>query len=160
MYNPEIMSRNLRQLRAAAGLSYAELSQRTGICSAAVWRLENKSDSSPRLFTVDILADFYGVSLDWLCGRTEKTPAPAATGNGAWVKNNHNYDTTTERKCQMETKLKDSEIVAELIESVRHDIEMPKGIWNRGMGLLIKYQQLERDEEAIQGYIEEACRRG
>lgn len=60
----------------------------------------------------------------------------------------------------METKLKDSEIVAELIESVRHDIEMPKEIWNRGMGLLIKYQQLERDEEAIQGYIEEACKRG
>ena len=82
MYNPEIMSRNLRQLRAAAGLSYAELSRRTGICFAAVWRLENKSDSSPRLFTVDILADFYGVSLDWLCGRTEKAPAPAATGNG------------------------------------------------------------------------------
>lgn len=60
----------------------------------------------------------------------------------------------------METKLKDSEIVAELIESVRHDMEMPKEIWNRRMGLLIKYQQLERDEEAIQGYIEEACKRG
>ena len=42
----------------------------------------------------------------------------------------------------METKLKDSEIVAELIESVRHDMEMPKEIWNRGMGLLQKYQQL------------------
>ena len=64
----------------------------------------------------------------------------------------------------METKLKDSEIVAELIESVRHDIEIPKEIWNRGMGLLQKYQQLERDlerdEEAAQDYIEEACRRG
>ena len=60
----------------------------------------------------------------------------------------------------METKLKDSEIVAELIESVRHDIEMPKEIWNRGMGLLIKYQQFELNEEAAQVYIEEACRRG
>lgn len=63
----------------------------------------------------------------------------------------------------METKLKDSEIVAELIESVRHDIEMPKGIWNRGMGLLIKYQQLERDEEATQqdkAAFKEACKRG
>lgn len=60
----------------------------------------------------------------------------------------------------METKLKDSEIVAELIESVRHDMEMPKEIWNRGMGLLIKYQQFERNEEAAQVYIEEACRRG
>lgn len=86
MYNPEIMSRNLRQLRAAAGLSYAELSRRTGICFAAVWRLENKSDSSPRLFTVDILADFYGVSLDWLCGRTEKTPHRRQPVTGAWVK--------------------------------------------------------------------------
>lgn len=56
----------------------------------------------------------------------------------------------------METKLKDSEIVAELIESVRHDMEMPKEIWNRGMGLLQKYQQFERNEEAAQVYIEEA----
>lgn len=60
----------------------------------------------------------------------------------------------------METKLKDSEIVAELIESVRHDMEMSKEIWNRGMGLLQKYQQFERNEEAAQVYIEEACRRG
>ena len=61
-----------------------------------------------------------------------------------------------------ETKLKDSEIVAELIESVRHDMEMPKEIWNRGMGLLQKFQQLERDEEAAQdkAAFEEACRRG
>lgn len=60
----------------------------------------------------------------------------------------------------METKLKDSEIVAELIESVRHDMEMSKEIWNRGMGLLQKYQQFERDEEAAKADIEEACRRG
>lgn len=62
----------------------------------------------------------------------------------------------------METKLKDSEIVAELIESVRHDLEMPKEIWNRGMGLLQKFRQLERDEEAAQdkAAFEEACRRG
>lgn len=38
----------------------------------------------------------------------------------------------------METKLKDSEIVAELIESVRHDMEMPKEIWNRGNGTAAK----------------------
>ena len=59
----------------------------------------------------------------------------------------------------METKLKDSEIVAELIESVRHDMEMPKEIW---MGLLQKFQQLERDEEAAQdkAAFEEACKRG
>lgn len=62
----------------------------------------------------------------------------------------------------METKLKDSEIVAELIESVRHDMEMPKEIWNRGMGLLQKFQQFERDEEAAQdkAAFEEACKRG
>ena len=61
----------------------------------------------------------------------------------------------------METKLKDSEIVAELIESVRHDMEMPKEIWNRGMGLLQKFKQLERDEEAAQdkAALEEACKR-
>ena len=34
----------------------------------------------------------------------------------------------------METKLKDSEIVAELIESVRHDMEMPKEIWKEPAG--------------------------
>lgn len=34
----------------------------------------------------------------------------------------------------METKLKDSEIVAELIESVRHDMEMPKEIWTEEWG--------------------------
>lgn len=60
----------------------------------------------------------------------------------------------------MEIKLKDSEIVAELIESVRHDIEMPKEIWNRGMGLLIKYQRREQLREKEQDHTEEACCRG
>lgn len=60
----------------------------------------------------------------------------------------------------MEIKLKDSEIVAELIESVRHDIEMPKEIWNRGMGLLTKYQRREQLREKEQDHTEEACRRG
>ena len=60
----------------------------------------------------------------------------------------------------METKLKDSEIVAELIESVRHDMEMPKEIWNRGIGLLQKYQQLERDKEDTKADTREASHRG
>lgn len=81
MYKPEILSRNLYRLRAAADLSYAQLSGRSGISISALWNLENKPDYSPRLFTVDTLADFYGVSLDWLCGRTAKTPAPAATSD-------------------------------------------------------------------------------
>lgn len=158
MYNPEIMSRNLRQLRAAAGLSYAELSRRTGICFAAVWRLENKSDSSPRLFTVDILADFYGVSLDWLCGRTEKTPAPAATGNGgAWVKNNHDYHTTTERKCQM----KKSEVKKMQALSIRRDDAVSDENWFLMMQDIFKeYETALLLERHAREEAEEACCRG
>ena len=56
----------------------------------------------------------------------------------------------------------DSYVYATALESIRHDMEMPKEIWNRGMGLLQKFQQLERDEEAAQdkAAFEEACKRG
>lgn len=165
MYNPEIMSRNLRQLRAAAGLSYAELSQRTGICSAAVWRLENKSDSSPRLFTVDILADFYGVSLDWLCGRTEKPPHRRQPVTGAWVKNNRTYHTTNGGICQMETEKtvtchSDSYVYATAIESIRHDDTLDKVMMRDILRRLIADFDKAVIADKEKAAFEEACRRG
>ena len=56
---------NLKYLREQAGLTLAELAEKTGIARATLSRWEN-SDSLPNIETAAMLAEFYGVSLDEL----------------------------------------------------------------------------------------------
>lgn len=81
MYNPELMQQRLVDLRRQAGLSQRQAGQRIGISQPTLYFIET-GRRNPMLNTLDCIADFYGVSLDWLCGRAEENPAPAATGNG------------------------------------------------------------------------------
>lgn len=91
LYRPEALAANLYGMRSAAGMSIRELAQHVGIAHATLWGMENcyHRQRHPNLTTICAIADYFGVSLDWLCGRvrTEKTPAPAATDDGGMEKN-------------------------------------------------------------------------
>ena len=65
------MKTNLRKLRKENGLTQIGLQMKTGIEQA----LLSKSETGERVPTTDaliILADFYGVSIDYILCRTEK----------------------------------------------------------------------------------------
>lgn len=65
------MQNNLRKLRKARGLTQISLQMKTGIEQA----LLSKYETEERIPTTDallILADFYGVSIDYILCRTDK----------------------------------------------------------------------------------------
>ncbi len=65
------MQNNLRKLRKARGLTQIALQMKTGIEQA----LLSKYETGERIPTTDallILADFYGVSIDYILCRTDK----------------------------------------------------------------------------------------
>jgi transcriptional regulator with XRE-family HTH domain len=63
----------LQQARDEAGMTQQEVEQRLGYTTRSVTRWEN-AKSSPDFGTVQRLADLFGVSLDWLAGRTPFRP--------------------------------------------------------------------------------------
>lgn len=73
MYNPELMQRRLVDLRRQTGLSQAQASKKIGIAPSVLCHIET-GRCVPSLNTLDYIADFYGVSIDWLCGRVKKIP--------------------------------------------------------------------------------------
>lgn len=66
-----ITGERLWALRREAKISTAELSRRTGINATTISYLEVGRVREPEAFTLCILADFYGVSMDYLYGRTD-----------------------------------------------------------------------------------------
>lgn len=60
----------LRQLRENEGISQEELAKRLKISEAQIWRIEN-TDAAPRGETLINIADYYGVSTDYLLGRSD-----------------------------------------------------------------------------------------
>lgn len=65
------MQNNLRKLRKARGLTQIGLQMKTGIDQAQISKFEN-GERLPPTDTLILLADFYGVSIDYLLGRTDK----------------------------------------------------------------------------------------
>ncbi len=57
--------------RELAGLSQSELSKRTGLSQQMISHWENNK-GEPGIEKLVVLADFYGISLDELIGRTVK----------------------------------------------------------------------------------------
>ncbi len=73
----EILSQRLRELREATGLSQKELSKKISVSAASIGYYEN-GDRIPGLDVAAELADFFGVSLDYLAGRSDaRTPEAA-----------------------------------------------------------------------------------
>ena len=65
------MKNNLRKLRKERNLTQIALQMQTGIEQALLSKFEN-GDRVPPTETLIILADFYGVSIDYILCRTDK----------------------------------------------------------------------------------------
>jgi hypothetical protein len=65
------MNIRLRELRKSQGKSGKQVSIATGISKNGIHILETNPNNSPMVRTLVILADYYGVSLDYLAGRTD-----------------------------------------------------------------------------------------
>ena len=65
------MQNNLRELRKKRGLTQLALQTATGIDQALISKFES-GDRLPPTETLLLLADFYGVSIDYILKRTDK----------------------------------------------------------------------------------------
>lgn len=65
------MNNNLRKLRKEKNLTQIALQMHTGVEQALLSKFET-GERIPPTETLIILADFYGVSIDYLLGRTSK----------------------------------------------------------------------------------------
>lgn len=67
----DMMQNNLRKLRKEKGLSQIAVQMQTGIEQALISKYEN-GERVPPTETPMQLADFYGVSMDYIMGRTDR----------------------------------------------------------------------------------------
>ena len=67
----DMMQNNLRKLRKEKGLSQIAVQMQTGIEQALISKYEN-GERVPPSETMMQLADFYGVSMDYIMGRTDR----------------------------------------------------------------------------------------
>ncbi|MBE6560544.1 MAG: helix-turn-helix transcriptional regulator [Ruminococcaceae bacterium] len=113
----EILSQRLRELREATGLSQKELSKKISVSAASIGYYEN-GDRIPGLDVAAELADFFGVSLDYLAGRSDaRTPEAAdiiaRTGlSGAAVEVLETWH--KDPRCEIITKV---DILSDIIEN-------------------------------------------
>ncbi len=61
----------LRSLRAEKGISSTTLSELCGLSSGMIHKYEH-GERLPAVSTLERIADFFGVSVDYLLGRTDK----------------------------------------------------------------------------------------
>lgn len=67
----DMMQNNLRKLRKEKGLCQIAVQMQTGIEQALISKYEN-GERVPPTETLMQLADFYGVSMDYIMGRTDR----------------------------------------------------------------------------------------
>ena len=70
MINFDLFSSRLKSLRLSKGLTLQQLGESIGSTKATMGNLEN-SNKQPSLLMVVALADYFDVSLDYLCGRSD-----------------------------------------------------------------------------------------
>lgn len=63
--------KQLEILREKKELSYSELEKKTGMSKSLLWRHET-GKSDPGLSSLIKLADFFGVTLDWIAGNGDE----------------------------------------------------------------------------------------
>lgn len=61
-----------KQLRLASGLTQAEMAKKLGISKSTISMYEN-GNREPDFETLELIADFFNVDIDYLLGRTDKT---------------------------------------------------------------------------------------
>ena len=69
--NRTIFQVRLQKLREAKHISRARMSERCGLEQSAIRRYE-RGEREPKLSTLIQIADFFGVTLDYLAGRTDE----------------------------------------------------------------------------------------
>lgn len=69
--NRTIFQIRLQKLREEKHISRARMSERCGLEQSAIRRYE-RGEREPKLSTLIQIADFFGVTLDYLAGRTDK----------------------------------------------------------------------------------------
>ena len=75
----KIIGQRIKELRESENLTKVEFGKKFGVSSMAVAHYENGTNG-PKIHTAAIIATHYGVSLDWLYGRTDKRePRPTPT---------------------------------------------------------------------------------
>lgn len=65
-----VFSERILQLRKTAGLSQSKAAKKIGLPTSTIAHYE-VGDRSPNIDALQLLADFYGVSIDYLLGREE-----------------------------------------------------------------------------------------
>ena len=65
------MVKNLKKLRNERGISQQTLAQELGITQQSVNKYENHK-IEPEIATLIVLADYFGVTVDYLIGRTDE----------------------------------------------------------------------------------------
>ena len=71
MYCKLTTQEKLKDLRVARHLTLKELSEQTSISSSTLSEYENNKQKDISSFSLEILSNFYGVSIDYLLGNTE-----------------------------------------------------------------------------------------
>lgn len=61
-------SQRLKEARIKAGMSRADVADALCTFVECIWRWET-GKRCPQIYYIDAMADLYGVSIDWLCGR-------------------------------------------------------------------------------------------
>ena len=65
-----VLGRRMRKLREENKISQVDMAKELGMAQNAIFRYET-GKSFPNYETLVFYADKFGVTLDWLCGRTE-----------------------------------------------------------------------------------------
>jgi len=67
----------LKELRSKKGITQEVLASALDIPESTVRRYESSDDNTPRRERLEKIADYFGVSVDYLLGRTEDPTPPA-----------------------------------------------------------------------------------
>ena len=68
----------MKDLRVARGLTLEQLAAETGLSKSALGNYEENEQKDISPYSIEVLADYYGVSPDYLTGRTEIKNRPNA----------------------------------------------------------------------------------
>lgn len=79
MFDKAIFSKRVAALRKAHGISQTELGAVAGVSYFAIGKIE-KGERAASIEVLCALADYFNVSLDYLCGRTDDPAFSPAAG--------------------------------------------------------------------------------
>jgi len=68
----ETLGERIRKARLHYGMSQTELARRVGISKTAMNQIEMGETTDPRMSRIRAIADIFGVSMDYLAGRTDE----------------------------------------------------------------------------------------